>query len=51
VNVDIVSDDSWVEDIIRRIHEASVREEFIVRHVVVFPIEASYHIRNGFMDI
>jgi nitrogen regulatory protein PII len=51
VNVDIVSDDSWVEDIIRRIREASVREEFTVRHVFVFPVEASYHIRNGFMDI
>jgi nitrogen regulatory protein PII len=51
VTVDIVSDESWVEDIIRRIHDAYIREEFKVRHLYVFPVEASYHIRNGFMDL
>jgi nitrogen regulatory protein PII len=51
VTVDIVSDESWMNDIIRRIHEAWVKEEFRVRHLFVFPVEASYHIRNGFMDI
>ena len=51
VNVDIVSDEILMDDVIRRIHEASVREEFQVRHLFVFPVEASYHIRNGFMDI
>jgi nitrogen regulatory protein PII len=50
VNVDIVSDDSWIEDIIRRIHDAHVRNEFSVRYVYLSPVEASYHIRNGFMD-
>ena len=51
VTVDIVTDDSWIDDIIRRIREADLREEFIVRHLYVFPVEASYHIRNGFMDL
>lgn len=51
VTVDIVSDESWVEDIIRRIRDADVREEFSIRHLYIFPVEASYHIRNGFMDI
>lgn len=48
--VEIVSDDSWVEDIIRKVRDADVREEFSIRHLYIFPVEASYHIRNGFMD-
>lgn len=51
VNVEIVSDDSWVDDIIQRIRDAHVRNEFSVRHLYLFPIEVSYHIRNGFIDI
>ena len=51
VTVDIISDESWVDDIIRRIREAHVREEFTIRHLYLFPVEAGYHIRNGFMDI
>jgi nitrogen regulatory protein PII len=51
VTVDIVSDESWIDDIIRRVHEGDTREEFSVRHLYLFPVEASYHIRNGFMDI
>jgi nitrogen regulatory protein PII len=51
VAIDIVSDESWVEDIIKKVSEAHKKEEFHVRHLYIFPIEASYHIRNGFMDI
>jgi nitrogen regulatory protein PII len=51
VTVDIVSDESWVEDIIRKVHDAYTRDEFIVRHVSIYPVEATYHIRNGFMDV
>jgi nitrogen regulatory protein PII len=50
VTVDIVSDDSWIDDILQRVREAHVREEFSVRHIYLFPVEESYHIRNGFMD-
>jgi len=50
VTVDIVSDDSWVDDIVRRVREADLRQEFSVRHIYLFPVEESYHIRNGFMD-
>ena len=50
VTVDIVSDESWVDDIIQKIHDAHVRSEFSVRYVYLLPVEASYHIRNGFMD-
>ena len=51
VGIDIVSDESWVDDIIRRIGEAHSKDEFSVHLLQVFQIEASYHIRNGFMDL
>jgi len=51
VGIDIVSDESWVEDIIRRVGQAHSKDEFSVHLLQVFPIEASYHIRNGFMDL
>lgn len=51
VGVDIVSDESWVNDIIERVGEANRNDEFSVHLLHIFPIEASYHIRNGFMDL
>lgn len=51
VTVDIVTDESWIDDIIRRVHEASTSEEFVVRHLSLCKVDASYHIRNGFMDV
>lgn len=51
LSIDMVVDESWVEDIIKRIAEADKLEQFSVRRVYVIPVEASYHIRNGFMDI
>jgi nitrogen regulatory protein PII len=51
VIVDIVIDESWVEDIVRRIREGYTKNQFTVRHLYMFPVEASYHIRNGFMDV
>ena len=50
VTVDIVSDDSWVDDIIRRVRDAHLGEKFSVRYIYLFPVLESYHIRNGFMD-
>ena len=50
VTVDIVSDDSWVDDIVRKVREAHLSQQFSVRHIYLFPVEQSYHIRNGFMD-
>jgi hypothetical protein len=51
LTVDIVSDESWVDDIVRRVGEAQKKDEFAVHYLYVFLVEASYHIRNGFMDI
>jgi len=51
VGVDIVSDESWVGDIIERVGDAHRKDEFNVHLLYIFPLEASYHIRNGFMDL
>ena len=51
VTVDIVTDESWIDDIIRKIHEAYAQDQFIVRHLYLYKVEGSYHIRNGFMDV
>ena len=51
VTVDIVTDESWVEDIIRAVHDAYTRNAFTVRHLFLWEVDASYHIRNGFMDV
>ena len=41
--VEIVTDDSWVDDIVRQVPSSDSTIE-------IFPVEASYHVRNGFMD-
>ena len=51
VVAEILSDASWVDDILRRILEAQAKDEFNVSRVSLIPVEASYHIRNGFQDI
>ena len=51
VTVDIVTDESWIEDIIRAVHEGYTRNAFTVRHMYLLSVDAGYHIRNGFMDV
>ena len=51
VAVEVVSDESWVDDIIQKVADANKKEEFGVHLLHIFPLEASYHIRNGFMDL
>jgi nitrogen regulatory protein PII len=51
ITLEIVSDQSWVDDVITKIAEAHKKERFSVRRLYIFDVEASYHIRNGFMDI
>jgi nitrogen regulatory protein PII len=48
--IEIVIDESWVEDILRKVVEARRLDQFKVDGLYVCPVEASYHIRNGFMD-
>jgi len=42
VILEIVTDESWVENILVRIAEA--------HNIEIVPIEASFHVRSGFMD-
>jgi nitrogen regulatory protein PII len=51
LTMDIVIDESWVEDFITKVAEAERLDQFRVRRLYVIPVEQSYHIRNGFMDI
>src|SRR5262245_26194126 len=49
--VEIVIDDSWLEDIMAKI--ASVQKNNVIggRTIQVFPVERSYRVRDGFMDM
>ena|SRR5215470_16697727 len=51
VLVEIVIDDSWLEDITAKI--ASVQKNSCIggRTIQVFPVERSYRVRDGFMDM
>lgn len=50
VVVEIVTDESWLDDIVEKVTEAH-KEGLIVRRALqVVPVEESYHIRDGFMD-
>jgi nitrogen regulatory protein PII len=48
--IEIVIDESWVEDVLRKVVEGRRLEQFTVYRLAVCPVDASYHIRNGFMD-
>jgi len=48
--VEIVTDDSWLNDIIAKVTEAHKEGLIIGRSLQVFPVEESYRIRDGFMD-
>ena len=49
--VEIVTDDSWMDDIIAIIMKSHKNGVFALRGFCVFPVEESYHIRNGFVDM
>ena len=51
VVVEVITDDSWVKDIIETIERAH-QDGFIGgRAIQVFTVEESYRIRDGFMDV
>ena len=49
--IEIVSDDTWVDDVIRVVIETARTGEIGDGRVFVLPVEESYHLRTGFMDI
>ena len=50
VVLEIVTDESWMDDLLKKI--ARAREQGLIggRDVQVFSVEESYRIRDGFMD-
>jgi len=48
--LDIVSDDTWVDDIIRIVVETARTGEANNGSIQIMPVEESYHVRTGFMD-
>src|SRR6185295_6686234 len=50
VLLDIVSDDTWVEDVIRIVVETARTGDANDGTVQVMPVDESYHVRTGFMD-
>ena len=50
VMVEIVADDTRVEDIVKVITETARTGEVGDGRIFVEPVEESYHIRTGFMD-
>ena len=50
VLLDIVSDDTWVDDIIRIVVETARTGEANNGSIHIMPVEESYHVRTGFMD-
>lgn len=49
--IEIVIDDSWIEDVIKVIIETARTGEIGDGRIFIFPVEQSYHIRTGFMDM
>ena len=50
VMIEIVADDSRVDDIIRYLTETARTGEIGDGRIFVMPIEEAYHVRTGFMD-
>src|SRR5436190_1364592 len=50
VAVEIVADESKVDDIIKVVTETARTGQIGDGRIFLFPVEATYHIRTGFMD-
>lgn len=50
VQLDIVTDDSWLDDILRIVVEVAKTGVAGDGHIHVMPVEESYHVRTGFME-
>jgi len=51
VLIDIVTDDSWVDDIVRIVAETARTGDSGDGFIHIMPVEGSYHVRTGFMDV
>jgi len=48
--LDIVSDETWVDDVIRIVVKTARTGDVNDGSIHVVPVEESYHVRTGFMD-
>ena len=51
VLLDIVTDDTWVDDIIRIVAETARTGATGDGSIHIMPVEETYHVRTGFMDL
>ena len=49
--IDIVSDDNKVDDIVKVVIETARTGQIGDGRIFVLPVEQTYHIRSGFMDL
>ncbi|HEX4996965.1 MAG TPA: P-II family nitrogen regulator [Terriglobia bacterium] len=51
VLIEILTDDSWVDDIIKVVTKSARTGEIGDGRIFILPVEQSYNVRTGFMDI
>jgi nitrogen regulatory protein P-II 1 len=51
VMIEIAIDDNKVDDIVKIIGETARTGEIGDGRIFIFPIEETYHVRTGFMDL
>ncbi|HYR88811.1 MAG TPA: P-II family nitrogen regulator [Terriglobia bacterium] len=51
VMIEVVSDESWVDDVIKVVVETARTGEIGDGRIFILPVDESYQVRTGFMDI
>jgi nitrogen regulatory protein PII len=51
IMIDIVVDDNRVDDVVKIVSEEARTGEIGDGRIFVFPIDETYHVRTGFMDL
>ena len=49
--IDIVADDNWVDDIVKVVTASAITGQIGDGRIFILPIEESYHVRTGFIDL
>lgn len=50
IAIEIVSDDNRVDDVVRALIKTARTGNIGDGRIFIFPVEAAYHVRTGFMD-
>lgn len=51
IQIEVVADDNRVEDIVRVVAKAAHTGEIGDGRIFIFPVDETYHVRTGFMDL